>query len=211
MHTSYRTFALTVLAALLAGCAATSLKSTWKSPDSGGQTVRKPAVIAIEERSLARQGFENRFVNQLKAGGQEAAVTFDLLGLPEIKADRAAAVARLKQAGADSVIVLRLVDVATYDRQVQETPNAFVSVVDGFGSYGWYDYYSVAYADFGVMRGETRQVVCLEASLFALEGSKRLWSGITRTVIKEGSDRLVLADQFTALVVAAMRKDGVVR
>ena len=39
---------------------------------------------------------------------------------------------------------------------------------------------------------------------------QRLWSGITQTVLKEDVDRLTEADAFVAIVVNAMRKDGLI-
>jgi hypothetical protein len=73
-----------------------------------------------------------------------------LLTLPQIKEDKAAATTRLRQEGADSILVVRLVDKETYDRQVRATPAAFAPVATGYGIYAWYDYYSVAFMDMNV-------------------------------------------------------------
>src|SRR5262245_57623355 len=52
------------LALLFCSCAATSVTKTWKAPDVQGPP-GKIAVVALAERPLLRQGFENRFVAQL--------------------------------------------------------------------------------------------------------------------------------------------------
>jgi len=158
-----------------------------------------------------RQGFENRFVRDLRATGQEATTTFDLLGLPEIKADKAAAAARLGAAGTTAVLVVRLVDQATYSREVQATSERWVPTVSGYAGYGWYDCYSVAFMNLGTTWGSTTQKVYLDTSLFDLKTGQRLWSALTLTSLKEESDRLAEVDSLITKVVAAMRQDGLVR
>ena len=91
--------AFCALATLLCACAATKVEQTWKSPDLK-PPVGKIAILAIEERGLVRQGFENRFVRQLAKSGASAVATFDLVSLPDIKEDKRAAVDRFQAAGA---------------------------------------------------------------------------------------------------------------
>jgi len=201
-------------AACLAGCAASSVEKKWKSPEHSGGPVQKVAVIAVDERGMVRKGFENRFVRDLGEQQQAAMVTYDLLALPEIKADKEAAAKAFTTGGADSVMIVRLVNSSSTSRQVEARPEAYVPVTTGFDSYysyGWYDYYSVAFMDMGASWGTTKQYLYLDTSLYNLKSGKRIWSTITRTTLKEDSDRLVEVDRLTAKVVAAMRKDGMVR
>src|SRR5262245_5040275 len=86
-----------LLAGLLCSCAATSVKKTWKSPDFHSGPITKIAALAVDERTLLRQGFENRFVAQLRKGGATAITTFDLLSLPEISRDKPAATERFRE------------------------------------------------------------------------------------------------------------------
>ena len=74
MTAVFHSLSLCALATLLCSCAATSLKKTWKAPDCQ-QPVGKVAVLAIDDRGLVRQGFENRFVAQLTKAGAPAVVT----------------------------------------------------------------------------------------------------------------------------------------
>ena len=204
---------LLVLAALtlwLCGCATNSVKRTWKSPAYEAGPPRKISVLAVDERGDVRAAFENRLVKELRASGQDAAVTYSLLDLPEIKSDKAVAAARLSETGADAILVVRLVDQATYSREVQATPELYVPVATGAGSYGWYDYYSVAFDNLGVVWGSTTQSIYLDCSLFDLKTGQRLWSAQTVTVLKEDADRLAVGESLIAKVVKAMRKDGLV-
>jgi hypothetical protein len=165
-----------LLALTLCSCASTSLKHTWKSPGYSNGPVQNVAVLTVDERVLLRQAFENRFVAQLKEHGQAALATFDLLSLPEIKADKQAAASRLSQAGADSVLVVRLMDRQTLDRQVRATPAAFVPEVNGFDTYDWHSYYSIAFTDMGTTWSSSRQDIFLDSSLYDLQTGKRLWA-----------------------------------
>src|SRR5947199_9272083 len=105
------------LTALLCSCAATSVKSTWKSPDSQANHINKLAALALDERILLRQGFENRMVDQLRKAGATAITTFNLLSLEDINHDKPAAAERLRSAGADGLVMIRLVDSTTYYRE----------------------------------------------------------------------------------------------
>ena len=199
-----------VLAALLCSCASSSVKETWKSPEHHARPVGSVAALAIDERTLLRQGFENRLVAQLKAGGATAIPTFELLSLSEINRDKPAAAERLRSAGAEALVILRLVDLATRYRETRPGASRYAEYISGSEMTGWYNYYSVAYADFSPTYGNLKQKLYLEASLFDLKTAKRLWSGVTETVVTENMDRVAEMDPLVAKIVSAMRKDGMV-
>ena len=163
MKTASYQFSLAALILGLCGCVGTSLEANLKSPSYCGGAVQKVAVVAVDERVLVRQGFENRFARQMTENGQSALVTYDLLSLPEIKADKQAATARLNQAGADAVLVIRLANQATQARQTQANRNIFVPVIDGYGYNDWYDYYSVSFVNMGTIWGDSKTEVTLSA------------------------------------------------
>jgi hypothetical protein len=169
------------------------------------------AVLAIDERGQVRQIFERQFATQLEKHGQAVLRTQELLSLPEIKDNKEAAAARLREAGADSILIMRLMDVATRDVTMRQARDAFVPVATGYASFGWYDYYTVAYMDMSVVHYSMKQKVYLDSSLFELNSGKRLWSGLTQTVVKENTDRLEEVRPLVTKVVTAMRADGVIR
>lgn len=198
------------VATLLCSCTATSLKKTWKAPDCPGP-VGKVAVLAIEQRGLVRQGFENRFVTHLTKGGASALVTYDQLSLDEIKQDKHAAAERFRAAGAEALIILRLADSTSSFRESRAGRERYAPIITGIENVGWYDYYSIGFADMGSTYGSLKQTVFIEASLYDLKTEKRLWSALTQTVIKEGMDRVAEMDPLVEKFVAAMRTDGVIR
>ena len=195
----------------LAGCASTSLDGNLKSPSYQGGTVQKVAVLAVDERPLVRQGFENRFARQMVEHGQGAMVTYDLMSLPEIKADKQAATTRVRQAGADSVLVIRLADQATRTKETQATAQIFAPVITGYEYNDWYDYYSVAFVNMGTSWSDTKTQVYLEMILYDLKTGQRIWAGGTVTVLKDGMDRVAQVDPVVSKVLGALRKDGLIR
>lgn len=201
-----------VLATVLCSCASTptTVKKTWKSPDCT-QPVGGIAVLTVDERGLLRQGFENRFVRQLAKVGASATPTFDKLSLPQIKQDKQAAAELLREKGAEVVLILRLVDVATSYREIELGGVQYATTVATAGSTDWFDYYAVAVTSTSPTYSSMKMRVYLETILFDLQTGKRLWSALTQTVITENMDRVAEMDPLVGTIVGAMRKDGVIR
>jgi hypothetical protein len=63
----------------------------------------------------------------------------------------------------------------------------------------------------GTVWGSVRDDVYLDTSLYQLKTGQRLWSGLTLTVLKEDMDRVAEMTPLVTKVLAAMRKDGLVR
>jgi hypothetical protein len=212
MNRIIQPLALAICALGLAGCASSSsIKHTWKSPTCPAGPVQKVAVIAVDERNDVRAGLENRLARELRKRSQDATATYKLLGLAEIKADKAAATARLREAGVDAVLVVRLVDQATYSQQTLVTPTVHSSGMNGYGDFGWYDYFSAVFSGMGVVNSSLERVLYLDSSLFDLNNSQRLWSALTQTVLQENADALVAADKLAAKIAKALHQDGLVR
>jgi hypothetical protein len=194
-------------ALLLCSCVGTSVRQTWKAPEYQGPT-RKIAVLAVDERGLVRQGFENRFVRELTRAGAGAFVTFDLLSLPEIKEDKAAAAACFTTNGADALLIVRLASIGSTYTETRMIGSQSGVATSGFEAVPWYAYYDYAV---GFSYGSMTQDVFLETNLFDLKSRKREWFAVTETVVKENTDRVALMDPLVEKVVAAMRKDAVIR
>jgi hypothetical protein len=197
--------------ALLCSCAATSVKETWKSPGYAGGPLSKAAVLAVDERGDVRRAFENRLAAQIQQTGATGIRSYELLSLAEIDRDKQAAGERLRATGAEAVVVMRLADSANFYREVRPGPERYAEVITGYEPGTWYDYYSVAYSDWSPTYGNLKQKVYLETAVFDLRTAKRLWSGLTLTVVTERMDRVAELDPLIEKIVSAMRKDGILR
>ncbi len=202
--------ALGALAALLCSCAATSVNKTWKSPEGQGP-VGKLAVLTIAEQGMLRTGFENRFVRELAKVGSSAVATYDLLSLPQIKADKQAAAERFRASGAEAVLILRLMSTGNTYRESRPGRERYAASVTDVNTIGWYDYFAVGFTDMSPTYGNSKDTVTLETSLYDLKTEKRVWSGVTRTVLGQDMDRVAEMDPLVEKIVAAMKKDGVIR
>ncbi len=204
-------FAVSMLAVLLCSCATTSVQKTWKSPAYTGGPVKKLAVLAVADNALVRPQLEGRLARDIGERGQPVTTTYKLLTLPQIKEDKAAAVAALREQGADYILIVRLLDETTYNRQVTAAPGAFSSGASDYAGYGWYGYYDMSFMDMSMTYSSTRQHLVLDSSLFDLNTNQRVWSVVTKTVVKEDADRIEVADGLAAKVVAELAKDGMIR
>jgi hypothetical protein len=211
MSSPVRCIFLFGVVAVLAGCASTHLVSSRKSPQYAGGPVKKAAVLVVDDRQMYREILENHFVNAILASGQPATVTHKLIGLAQIKESEAAGAAVLRDAGADAVLVVRLVNRQTSSSLVRES-TSYAPVVTGFDTvYGWYDYATVAFTDMSVIRGNSKVELFLETSLYDIASRKLLWIGLTRADIKEQTDRVEAGQRFIHDVVAKLREDGLLR
>jgi hypothetical protein len=199
------------LAVLLCSCATNTVEKTWKAPGYSEGPVKKVAVLAVSDHWLVRPGLENRFAQDIAMRGQAAITTVELLRLPEIKENKDAAVALLRKQGVDSILIVRLVDKTSYDREVRARPSAFVPVATGYSSYGWGGYYDVAFVDMSVTESNTRDELILDSSLFDLNTGERLWSMVTKSRLTYNTDKLVAADDLADKVSAGLLKDGLIR
>jgi len=202
--------ALCALAVFLCSCAATSVQKTWKSSDAQ-KPQGKVAVFALAERGIVRQGFENRFVNELGKTGVQSVTTFEQFSANQARLDKAAAAKRLRDAGAQAVLVIKPVDATMSYREIQPGGESYRGAITGVENYGWYDYYSVGFLSWSPTYGSLKQTLFLESILFDLNTEKRLWSGVTRTVFNENDDKVAEMDPIVSKIVAAMRKDGVIQ
>jgi hypothetical protein len=209
MNIKLRPFALCLLTVLISSCATSSIKQTWKAPDYQGP-VGKIAVLTIAERAMLRQGFENRFVQSLATNEAPAVPTFDLLSLPEIKQNKEAAAARFRSTGAEALLIVRLVDTVGSYHEIQPGHQRYAAVPTG-DSMGWYGYYEIGFMKMNATYGSVKDKVYLDSSLFDLKTGTRVWSALSQTVLVEDMDRVAEMDPLVAKIVAAMKKDGVIR
>jgi hypothetical protein len=205
MFRAKRATALAFGLTLLAACATnTTLTSTWKAPDA--QT-RSPigksiaAVFVTNVESLRRAG-ENALAADLSARGARGFGTYYLLP-GEQHFDAEAAQARLMAAGADAVVMMRVVG---EDQRITYTPGYVVTPpYRGFGPYwgfGWRTVYQP-----GTVRTDTLvSVETLVYSLRADQTSQLLWASTSRTTNPSGLEALVR--QVANATANAMVREG---
>jgi len=179
------------LALILAGLAActetTTFISTWKDPAAqpispAGKTVA--AVFVTRDISQRRAG-EDALAADLTARGAHAIPSYTVMQDYGGKTDADSAGTQLKQAGAQGVVIMRLVG---KDQQVTYTPGtATPAYYGGFGPYWGYSWGTVY--DPGYLRTDT--LISVETLIYSLNSGKLLWASTSRTTNPQNVNALV--------------------
>jgi hypothetical protein len=156
----------------VAACAAsTKIVNQWTSPDYISPRFKKIMVIGVSKQASIRRTFEDEFVTKLKAAGVEAAPSY--LYIPEDgQVDESRLQAAVKQAGADAVIITRLVRV---EKKREVSPGFYQPAPFGFyGGYSaaWLGYYEPP-------RVYQYDVYISETSLYDM--NQLVWAGTAET------------------------------
>ncbi len=190
---------------VLASCTGTKLVSVWQDQQFQGP-LHKVFVIGIIREQGPRTLVEDEVVRQIKARGTDSVVSYPVLST-ETKPDRETVLAKVKEAGADGVLVVRFLK---KDIGESETPIAFYGVPQGFDM-GWDAYYSGYDATQYSLRDISYDfdVVIMETTLYEVATKRPLWSALSRTKYQGG-----VLDQikpFATVIVTGLAHEKFIR
>jgi hypothetical protein len=206
-HAVFRA-AMAGFVALLAGCASTSLTSSWESPDYRGGPLKKLAIFVMAKDETMRRFAEDQMVRKMPAGTTATAgyALFD-----KSEADHEKVRAALVKAGYDGVLVSRLVSVDTSESYVPPQTNFVPMRPLGragpyYGNFG--GYYGYGYTMMQSTPGYTVETttIVVETILYQLPEDKPVWTGTTSTLDPRSRPEMIQA--ITQLVEAEMQKKG---
>jgi hypothetical protein len=180
-------------AILLAACATTQLIAVWKDP--GYQT--RPAkilVIGVAKNPINRRIFEDEFVLQLKSRGTDAIASYTVL--PDThQDDQRAIAAKVKELGADTILITRLVSKKTVQTYVPATayyPPPY------YGS--WPDYYGYGYRYIYTPGYVTEdEYAVIETNLYEAGSNKLVWAASSETGISN-TDQGIIQNYIAVMV-----------
>lgn len=160
---------------LFASCSTTKMGTVWVDKNYQGGKIKKIFVIGVSKDPTVRRVFEDEFVGQLKAQGTDAIPSYSQI--PDEKMiDRPTVESKMKEMGADGVIVTTLVD--------QNTQKVERSTY--YADRGWHGYYRHSY-NATLVRHQTTsyqyEVFNLETKLYEIRDQKMIWSGLSDTQI----------------------------
>ena len=187
---------LSFVALALVACAATQLTNSWTSPDYKGPPLKKVLVVGVSKQPALRRTFEDQFVKELKAVGVDAIPSYTFIP-DDGPAEEARVNQAVKDAGADGVLITRLVRV---DVNTQVTP-VYPSTM-GMGYYGGYAGAYGGYYDPGMVT-QTDTIV-LETNLYGVDETHLLWSGTTQTFAPTSLDQEMPG--FAKIIIGALQK-----
>lgn len=172
---------------IINSCATTTLDNVWRAESYQGK-LNKVFVIGVIKSQGVKRFFEDEFVLQLKARGTEAIASYTVLPA-DTEIDREHLVAKVKELGADGVLISRLVDIKTVETYV---PSAGHYAPPPEYRGGWENYYTRSYGEVYqsgyIIKDE---VIVVETNLFEVPTQKLVWSAISETFRDGSSNDLI--------------------
>jgi hypothetical protein len=182
---------------LVTACGSTQLTSTWKDPSYQARPA-KVMVIGQATKPEIRKLFEDEFVRQLKARGTESIASYTVLADKQ-QDDQVAIAAKLKELGADSVLLTRLVSKKNVQYYVPGT--AFASPAPYYGS--WAANYGYGHSQMnspGYVANDEYAVI--ETNLYETSSEKLVWNATSETLMGDTNRNLIMS--YIEVMVKAM-------
>jgi hypothetical protein len=175
--------------------AQTVLTDVWKDKDHR-VAVKKITVFWIAQVAQNRLLAENEFVRQLKERGLIATPAYVVIP-PDKLVEKDAAITKIKNLGADAVLILRMTDKITIQTSIAAPGTADRSRLSG--------YYAYAY-DAPVK--DASDTAFLETNLFDARTEQRIWTARSVTKV-DVIDQKALSD-FIKIMIDRLALDGMI-
>lgn len=207
--------ALLLFAVLSASCARNArLASTWRDPAFQDTSLAKLLIVAVGRTPGERRMFEDRFAEDLRGEGVDAAASYRLIG--DVRIDSALVDASMHREGCDGILISRVVDRQTIRRYYPLYGGPGYSGHGYFGppsAYhaGWWSYYSLGPGYIANRASDDEQRVTVETNLYRHDNGQLVWAGISRQWLASSQGP---GDETPAVVrelVAELARSGVVR
>ena len=181
----------------LAACASTELVNQWSNPAYTSPSFKKIMVIGVTKQAGIRRTFEDEFVAQLKAAGVSAIPSY--LYIPQDgPVGEAVLKQALKEAGADAVMITRLVGV---QKKTEIAPGYYppdpAMAVHPLYTTAWNDYYEPPI----VYRSE---VYTSETSLYDTFKNQVVWRGTAQTTAPGNLSQEI--KNYAGIVISALKE-----
>jgi len=199
-------FAFLFIAFALSCGPSVRLAQSWTPGNVTHPAFNKIVVLVLAPAKYADAGRigEQQLAQDLKAAGENAVSAQDAFGPQQFRStDESAALAKLKQSGADAVIVTSLLDEEKDRRYVPGNwyPPAYYGRFWGYYSFWYGRAYNPGYY-------ETTRKYYLETNLYDLSNSQLLYSVQSQTMDPGSAESL--ARVFSKKVVADMKAKRVI-
>ena len=190
----------------LVGCAASDrVVKTYESPDFDGGPFNRILIVAAHEETGTRRLFENTLRTVMNENGQIAVTSLSVMDA-EAPIEREPVVAAVREAGADAVLVTRLMDVdSTTSVQGGRTAAEAERRNDlPLADFFRYDY--VEYQD--PMTSTTVNTVVLSSDLYNVADESKVWSVETTSFDKASVYGVI--DSATRGLADQLRRDRLI-
>lgn len=166
---------------MLLSCATTKLTAVWETSDFD-VTIRKIVVMGTVRSPSIRNIFEDEFVENLEAHGVEAVASYKTIPIEKIR-DWEFVMDRIRETGADAILVTRLLDrktVRTYvPARIYTMPNYY---------HKWGHYHNYIYSP-GYIVDE--DYAYAETNIYRVSNEEMIWSARSETLISGTNEKLI--------------------
>ena len=192
---------LIVILCFLASCTTTTVMTdTWKDKNYIGKPQKIILIMAAKSPDM-RNLFEDRFSGELQSRGNNANQSYITIPFEQLR-DKELVKSKIKNSGADVVIISRLVDTKTI-----ESYNPGMIYVVPASYYDWWGYYAVVFADYGYT-GDVA-VAYIETNVYDVKTEKLIWSGHSKTERTYGEQELITA--FIQRMIKKLSSAGIIK
>ena len=202
--------ALLGAAALVAGCSTTpvtTLDVSWVSPQLPQGPIKKLLIITVASEEFGQIAFQDQMAAQLKARGVNAVASRRYF-TRYTTAEKERFKRSIDESGADFVLLARVTrtETTTHEDRGRLVGANGVPYADATAIGGAYarSFYPTSYVQGG---DHSMKTVTAEASIFALDGEKLIWSARTRTTNAHRASGEEVATQYVPVLLEALKKD----
>ncbi len=174
---------LSVLSSMfIAGCATTKINSVWTDVNYQGKP-RKVMIIGMSKILANKRTLEDEFVKQIRLNGTNAIAGYSVLS-EDNDSDKERVAAKMKELGADTVLITRITDRKTVYTDVRNRlyypPTNYTS---------WRNYYDYSYVSSNSAGySEEIKYAVIETNIYDADNDKLIWSASSETEIS-GTDQ----------------------
>lgn len=192
-------------------CASNNLLTrSWADPGTAGHHYEKLVVVGVTADATTRRNYEAAFVEELKVRSVPCTPSSGVA--PHTPLDLAAMNEEIRRAGADAVLVTRLMDQKMVNAYYPPDRPALGPPVAYHG--GWHGYYRLGFAtpSAGAQAAQAARDTSfrLEACLFDTRNDNLLWSALTQTTLGRSDASAAEVRALVATLVVDMERYGLV-
>ena len=182
---------------LIISCAGTELTQEQVGDAYKGKPVSNILVIAITGNEHNRRSFEQKFVAQLKSIGVDAISIEEAIPMPpNLELKKETILNTVNQYENDAVIITHLL--------CKEEKDVYTR--GGATHRGFYGFYHSRHSSSGY--SSTSTTVRLETNLYDVKTGKLIWSGKSKTLSKDSTDKII--NEVIAAVIKNLQKNKLI-
>lgn len=185
-------------------CGTSSLTATWHDSSYGGSAILKDVlVIAVAKDVTIKRLYEDSFVEKLADAGAHGVAGYTL-NQPDIKPEKEAIEAAVKEAGASSVLITRYLgtDTKEHYRPPQRTSiyaDPYYSSIRGYYPMAYREVYTPGYT-------VTVTTIFLESNLYDAKTGKLVWTARSESINPTMTKKYV--NELVNIFFSDLKKNG---